>query len=134
MKLPRGHGRSLLSQSPNEGRLFEGNVRRQCIRRILFSLCTAGLETLRTPLDKRILTDGGTDAPVLPPNPFLSMWRMDTSDTLTSGVLSPEQATTREEALRLCTTASASTHFAEEDQSFIEAVKLADWWSSRTPS
>ena len=81
------------------------------------------------------MTGGGTDAPVLPPNPFLSMWRMGTSATTsTSGVLSPEQATTREEALRLCTTASAYTRFAEEDQRFIEAVKLADRWSSRTTS
>jgi len=81
---------------------------------------------IRTLLDAGIMSGGGSDAPVLPPDPFTSMWWMVTRDTLTAGVLGSEQAITREEALRLYTMGSAYTQFVEEDQGSIEAGKLAD--------
>lgn len=81
---------------------------------------------IRTLLDEGIRSGGGSDAPVLPPDPFTSMWWMVTRDTLTAGVLGPEQAITREEALQLYTIDSAYTQFAEEETGSIEAGKLAD--------
>ncbi len=81
---------------------------------------------IRTLLDEGIMTGGGTDAPVLPANPFVSMWWMVARDTLASETLGPEQAITREEALRLYTIDSAYTQFAEEETGSIEVGKLAD--------
>lgn len=81
---------------------------------------------IRSLLDEGVMAGGGSDAPVLPPDPFDSIWWMVTRDTLTAGVLGPEQAITREEALRLYTMGSAYTQFAEEDQGSIEVGKLAD--------
>jgi predicted amidohydrolase YtcJ len=81
---------------------------------------------IRTLLDEGIMTGGGTDAPVLPANPFVSMWWMVARDTLAGETLGPEQAITREEALRLYTIDSAYTQFAEEETGSIEVGKLAD--------
>lgn len=81
---------------------------------------------IRSLIDHGILVGGGTDAPVLPANPFLSMWWMVTRDTLTSGTLGPSQAISREEALQLYTRNSAYTQFAEDTQGSIEVGKLAD--------
>ncbi len=80
---------------------------------------------IRTLLDEGIRSGGGSDAPVLPPDPFTSMWWMVTRDTLTAGVLGPDQAITREEALQLYTIDSAYTQFAEEEKGSTEVGKLA---------
>lgn len=81
---------------------------------------------IRTLLDNGIMVGGGTDAPVLPWNPFLSIWWMATRGTLTSGTLGPDEAISREEALYLYTMGSAYTQFKENKVGSIEAGKLAD--------
>jgi hypothetical protein len=81
---------------------------------------------LRTLLDDGIMVGGGTDACVVHWNPFLSLWWMVTRNTLTAGVLGPEEAITREEALRLYTINSAYTQFMEDKVGSIEPGKLAD--------
>jgi len=81
---------------------------------------------LRTLLDNGIIFGGGTDAPVVPYDPFLSLWWMVTRNTLTAGVLGPEQAITRQEALRAYTIYSAYTQFMEDKVGSIEPGKLAD--------
>ncbi len=53
------------------------------------------------------------------------MWWMVTRDTLTAGVLGPEQAITKEEALGLYRMVSAYSQFAEEEKGSIEVGKLA---------
>lgn len=81
---------------------------------------------IRALLDEGIMAGGGSDAPVLPPDPFTSIGWMVTRDTLTAGVLGSEQAITREEALQLYTVGSAYTQFAEDEKGSIEVGKLAD--------
>ncbi|MFD1707873.1 amidohydrolase [Siminovitchia sediminis] len=81
---------------------------------------------LRKLVDSGIAFGGGTDAPILPANPFLSLWWMVTRNTLTAGVLGKEHAITREEALYLYTMGSAVTQFKEDKVGSIEPGKLAD--------
>jgi predicted amidohydrolase YtcJ len=76
-----------------------------------------------------IPSGGGTDAPVVDWNPFESMWWMVTRKVFTQGgvrVLGPEEAITREAALRLYTRGSAETCFMEDRVGSIERGKLAD--------
>lgn len=81
---------------------------------------------IRALLDAGVETSGGTDAPVLPANPFLSISWMTTRELMNGSILGPEQAITREEALRLWTIESAYLVGAEEDRGSIEVGKLAD--------
>jgi predicted amidohydrolase YtcJ len=77
-------------------------------------------------LDAGIILGGGTDSPVVPYDPFLSLWWMVTRGTVTAGVLGPNQKITREEALRLYTVGSAYFTFEEKTKGSIEPGKLAD--------
>ena len=77
-------------------------------------------------LDSGIICGGGTDAAVVPWNPFLSIWWMVTRRTVTTGVLGPDQAITREEALQCYTWGSAYTQFQDDIKGSIEPGKLAD--------
>ncbi|WP_195759990.1 amidohydrolase [Paracoccus sp. S-4012] len=81
---------------------------------------------IRSLLDAGVETSGGTDAPVLPASPFLSISWMTTRELMNGSVLGPEQAITREEALRLWTIESAYLVGTEEDRGSIEVGKLAD--------
>lgn len=81
---------------------------------------------VRDILDAGILTGGGTDAPVVPTNPFWSLWWMTTRGTLRGDVLGPDQAITPSEALDLYTKGSAYTQFAEDAIGTLEPGKLAD--------
>jgi predicted amidohydrolase YtcJ len=84
---------------------------------------------VRSIIDMGIPTGGGTDAPVVDWNPFESMWWMTTRQIFAAGevrVLGPEEAITREEALRLYTMGSADTEFMEDRAGSIEPRKLAD--------
>jgi predicted amidohydrolase YtcJ len=84
---------------------------------------------LRKLLDSGIVIGGGTDAPVVPHNPFLSIWWMVTRKTLTAGPdpLGPEQAITVKEALRVYTINSAYCLNWEDKIGSIEVGKLADF-------
>jgi predicted amidohydrolase YtcJ len=81
---------------------------------------------LRKFIDQGFTLGGGTDSPVLPWNPFLSMWWMVTRDTLVAGILGPDQKITRQEALQLYTIGSAHMTSEEEIKGSIEVGKLAD--------
>jgi predicted amidohydrolase YtcJ len=84
---------------------------------------------VRTILEMGIPTGGGTDAPVVDWNPFESMWWMTTRQIFAAGkirVLGPEEAISREQALRLYTMGSADIEFMEDRAGSIEKRKLAD--------
>lgn len=81
---------------------------------------------IRALLDAGVHVGGGTDGPVVPVDPFLSMWWMTTRRTLGGDVLGPEQAITAREALRLYTIDNAVTMGVERDRGSIEPGKLAD--------
>ncbi len=81
---------------------------------------------IRALLDAGVHVGGGTDGPVVPVDPFLSMWWMTTRQTLNGYALGPEQAITAREALQLYTINNAVTMGVEQDRGSIEAGKLAD--------
>jgi predicted amidohydrolase YtcJ len=81
---------------------------------------------IRDILDAGFVAGGGTDAPVVPPNPLWSLGWMVTRETLRGDVLGPEQRITPREALHLYTLGSAHTQFAESRLGTIQPGKLAD--------
>jgi hypothetical protein len=81
---------------------------------------------IRKLIDAGILVGGGSDGPVVPFDPFLSMWWMTTRQTLNGYALGPEQAITAKEALMLYTINNARVMGVERDRGSIEAGKLAD--------
>ena len=81
---------------------------------------------IRTVMDAGVHVGGGTDGPVVPVDPFLSMWWMTTRQTLNGYALGPEQAITAAEALRLYTINNAVTMGTEAERGSIEVGKLAD--------
>ncbi len=87
----------------------------------------AGLTTpVRTYLDAGLPVSSGTDAPVVPYSPLWTLYHFVTRDTITGGVLGPDQRITREEALRLATLNNAWLMFEEDLKGSIEPGKLAD--------
>ncbi len=78
-------------------------------------------------IEAGLVVGGGTDAPVVPPDPYLSIWWMVTRGTLGGEPLGPEQAVSIEDALRLWTIGSAKVQFAEDSRGSIEEGKLADF-------
>jgi predicted amidohydrolase YtcJ len=90
---------------------------------------------LRTLLDQGLVVVGGSDHMVRfdsreainPYNPFFGMWMAITRRTADGGVLHPEQAVTRAEALRMWTSSGAYLTFEEKSKGSIEAGKLADF-------
>lgn len=82
---------------------------------------------IRSMLAAHIPVGGGTDAPVVDPNPFLSLWWMTTRATLPRGdVLGAGEAISREDALRIYTLGSARTMRMEDRIGSLEPGKLAD--------
>jgi predicted amidohydrolase YtcJ len=81
---------------------------------------------MRTFLDQRFLVAGGTDSPVIPYNPFWSIYHFITRDTISDGVYGPSERITREEALRVYTINNARLTFEEKLKGSIEPGKLAD--------
>ena len=61
-----------------------------------------------------------------PYNPFLGMWMTITRRTVDGGTVNPEEALTREQALRLWTINGAYLTFEEKDKGSIVPGKLAD--------
>ncbi len=88
----------------------------------------------RSMLDAGVLVNGGSDhmvkwdadASINPYNPFLAMWTMVTRTTERNNVIMPEEAITREEALRMYTINNAYASFEESIKGSIEPGKLAD--------
>lgn len=81
---------------------------------------------LRTVVDSPVRAGGGTDAPVVPWYPFDSLWWMTSRETVTAGELGPEEALSRDEALRLWTGGSAYTMNWDDELGSIEPGKRAD--------
>lgn len=81
---------------------------------------------IRDIIDYGIVVGGGSDAPIVPVNPFLSMWWMTTRGTLKGYPLGVDQAITVEEALKLYTINNAYIQGVEDTQGSIEKGKLAD--------
>jgi hypothetical protein len=81
---------------------------------------------IRKMLDAGVLTGGGTDGPVVPVDPFLSLWWMTTRGTLNGYKLGPEHAISAAEALRLYTIDNARIMGVDRDRGSIEVGKLAD--------
>jgi predicted amidohydrolase YtcJ len=69
----------------------------------------------------------GTDFPVNPINPFLNMYIMVTRKDPNGNVFGAAEAVTREQALRLYTSAASRYTFDEERKGTIEPGKLADF-------
>jgi predicted amidohydrolase YtcJ len=89
---------------------------------------------LRTYLNNGIILAGGSDhmlgydadRAVNPFNPFFNMWQSITRRTTEGKVLFPEEAITREEALKMHTIWAAWMQFSEKERGSIERGKLAD--------
>ena len=81
---------------------------------------------IRKTIDAGVLVGGGTDGPVVPVDPFLSMWWMTTRQVLKGYALGKEQAINPKEALALYTINNARIMGVERDRGSIEPGKLAD--------
>jgi len=81
---------------------------------------------IREAIDAGIVVGGGTDGPVVPVDPFLSMWWMTTRQVLNGYVLGKQHAITQKEALTLYTINNARIQGVDKDRGSIESGKLAD--------
>ncbi len=81
---------------------------------------------VRTFLDEKLLVAGGTDSPVIPYNPFWSMYHFISRETISDGVYGASQRIGRQEALRIFTINNARLTFEENLKGSIEPGKLAD--------
>src|SRR5581483_1534004 len=66
---------------------------------------------VRAYLDRGFMVAGGTDSPVVPYSPFWVMYHFVTRDTISGGVLGPDQKISRKEALQLETINNAYLTF-----------------------
>jgi predicted amidohydrolase YtcJ len=73
-----------------------------------------------------VLVGGGTDGPVAPVDPFLSMWWMTTRQVLKGYALGKEHAISPKEALILYTINNARIMGVDRERGSIEPGKLAD--------
>jgi predicted amidohydrolase YtcJ len=81
---------------------------------------------IRKAIDAGVLVGGGSDGPVVPVDPFLSMWWMTTRQVLKGYALGKEHAITPKEALTLYTINNARIMGVEKERGSIETGKLAD--------
>ena len=81
---------------------------------------------IRKVIDAGVLVGGGTDGPVVPVDPYLSMWWMTTRQVMKGYVLGKEHAITAKEALTLYTINNARVMGVEKERGSIEPGKLAD--------
>jgi len=88
---------------------------------------TAWMTPLRSYIDAGIPVASGTDSAVVPYLPLWTMYHFVTRNTISGGVVGPEQRITREEALRAATLGNAYMTFEEKTKGSIEAGKLADF-------
>ena len=81
---------------------------------------------IRKAIDAGVLVGGGTDGPVVPVDPFLSMWWMTTRQVLKGYALGQEHAISPQDALTLYTINNARIMGVERERGSIEVGKLAD--------
>jgi predicted amidohydrolase YtcJ len=77
-------------------------------------------------LDAGLQVSSGSDAPVVPYPPLWTLYHFITRDTITGGVLGPDQRVTRQQALRMATINNAWLNMEERTKGSIEPGKLAD--------
>ncbi|MFM6842320.1 MAG: amidohydrolase family protein, partial [Dolichospermum sp.] len=77
-------------------------------------------------LEEGIMVAGGSDYSKIPPSPFEGIYFFVTRRTKKWGVIGPEHAVTREQALKMYTLNSAYLTFEESIKGSIEPGKLAD--------
>jgi predicted amidohydrolase YtcJ len=87
----------------------------------------AQVTPVRAWLDHRVEVAAGTDAPVVPFPPLWTIYHFVTRETISGGVLGPDQRITRQEALRISTMGNARLTFEEQIKGSIEPGKLADF-------
>ena len=75
---------------------------------------------------ERIPVSLGTDSPVVPHHPFGVLYHFATRGTLSAGIMGPEHAVGREEALRLMTAGYAYQVFAENERGTLAPGMDAD--------
>jgi predicted amidohydrolase YtcJ len=88
----------------------------------------------RSLFDAGIIVNGGSDhmvkldshSSINPYNPFLAMWSIITRSTERGSVIVPQEAITREEALRMYTINNAHASFEEHLKGSLEPGKYAD--------
>jgi predicted amidohydrolase YtcJ len=88
----------------------------------------------RSLTDAGVIINGGSDhmvkwdadASINPYNPFLAMWAMVTRKTERGSIINPQEALSREEALKTYTINNAYASFEESIKGSIEPGKLAD--------
>ena len=85
------------------------------------------LKPHRAWVDNGIIVAGGTDSPVTPYRPFVSLWASIARRTEVKGTpMGAEQSVTREEAIRMYTINGAYLSFEEDLKGSIDPGKLAD--------
>lgn len=77
-------------------------------------------------LDAQLPVSSGTDAPVVPYPPLWTIYHFVTRDTITGGVLGPDQRISRQDALRMATINNAWLNMEERTKGSIEPGKFAD--------
>ena len=87
----------------------------------------ARVTPMRDYIDAGIPVSTGTDSAVVPYPPFWTLYHFITRDTISGGVMGPDQRITREEALRAATLGNAYLTFEERSRGSIEEGKLADF-------
>ncbi|MCB2192370.1 MAG: amidohydrolase [Deltaproteobacteria bacterium] len=85
------------------------------------------VKAVRSMLEAGITVAGSSDRPVTEGNPWTGIWSVLARTTVGGRKISPEQAITREQALRMWTSTSARVVMAEDAVGSIEAGKLADF-------
>jgi len=81
---------------------------------------------MRTYLDQGFMVAGGSDSAVVPYPPLWVLYHFVTRDTISGGVLGPDQQISRREALQVETINNAYLTFEERTKGSIEPGKLAD--------
>ena len=77
-------------------------------------------------LDAQLPVSSGSDAPVVPYPPLWTLYHFVTRDTITGGVLGPDQRVSRQQALRMATINNAWLNMEERTKGSIEPGKFAD--------
>jgi predicted amidohydrolase YtcJ len=88
---------------------------------------TAWMTPLRAYIDAGIPIASGTDSAVVPYPPLWTLYHFVTRDTISGGVVGPDQRITRVEALRAATLGNAYLTLEENTKGSIETGKLADF-------
>jgi predicted amidohydrolase YtcJ len=81
---------------------------------------------MRTYLDQGFVVAGGTDSAVVPYPPLWVIYHFVSRDTISGGVMGPDQKISRREALQVSTINNAYVTFEESMKGSIEPGKLAD--------